>query len=436
MIRFSPAFLISGLKAKLGSHQMLAGYSASLMLYAFSNFVMNIAAMHWIGPADLGVWRSLALIQTYSPLLLAGIIHGMSREFPYNLGRGNPEIAHRQVACAAAISLSGAGLVLMGCLATAAAMTSSSMELRFSLVGLAICVSTQFYRLFLQATFRTNQAFIKLTRLYIIESTLNIVSLVLVIKWGYYGYVVKLASVEIIMTILSHYHRPVKVKPQFLWEEVPNLIKVGIPIFLFGYVNSIIATFPRMLMLLKNGTSTVGLYTPAESVLVMIMLLPNSVSQYIYPKMTYQYGKTSNPSQLWNMAWKSIVALFIVNLGIALGGWLLLPTIIKLYFAKYLNSIPAILISLTGGIFLCINIGTVLMNTLKSWSWRLILIGVNCTLGLGLPLLLTIWYPPLVGIPLGTAISNMVVFFVGFYGIWRLTRADSGLKLVPVNGEV
>ena len=64
-------------------------FTASSIWMSVVGMISGVAVVHYIGPAEMGLWASVALVQTYAAFIVAGVQNGLSRELPYYLGANN-----------------------------------------------------------------------------------------------------------------------------------------------------------------------------------------------------------------------------------------------------------------------------------------------------------------------------------------------------------
>ena len=70
---------------------------ASMGLMAAA-MLSNLVIIRWLEPEETGVWQTLVLAQSYMAFAQLGFFNGLNREFPFWVGKGDVEKAHRMAA--------------------------------------------------------------------------------------------------------------------------------------------------------------------------------------------------------------------------------------------------------------------------------------------------------------------------------------------------
>jgi len=73
-----------------------------------------------------------------------------------------------------------------------------------------------------------------------------------------------------------------------------HLMKIGIPLFAVSYSSSFADTLPRLYIMNFREVRDLGLFSSIIVILGLGLVLPNAISSYRYPKMSYEYGLTGD----------------------------------------------------------------------------------------------------------------------------------------------
>ena len=140
--------------------------------------------------------------------------------------------------------------------------------------------------------------------------------------------------------------------------------------------------------------------------------IPLSLANYIYPKMTFNFGSTNDRMQLINQAFKVNITIFFIMLPIALLGFFILPFIIQHFFPKYVQGIEAAQILLFAAVLAGSTTGVNAIWSMKIWKYMvpIQLLGsmMNViTIYTGI----TIINNPLVGVSVGV-LSSQILYVI------------------------
>jgi O-antigen/teichoic acid export membrane protein len=318
-------------------------FASSSFLSGFVSMLIGILMIRWIEPGDLGIWQSLSILQLYIPFLELGIPNGLNRELPYLLGKGDNAGALKHSQAAQSFMIVIALVIFLATLFGLSIMFALSYDARVisGVVTVGLMVSINAYQRYLTVTFRSSQNFIALSKLYIYQTGAQIILCPLVFYYEYYGLLVYSLLVLLVFTALMHIHRPITERPKFDRASLVALAKTGMPVFVMNYFRGVSSTFSRLVLLLKSGTLSVGLFTPVMAVGTLITMLPGVLANYFFPKMNHQLGSTDDPRHLWPMVVKINAVIFLCALPFIAVVWIATPYVISAFFDKYSEAIPA-----------------------------------------------------------------------------------------------
>ena len=145
-----------------------------------------------------------------------------------------------------------------------------------------------------------------------------ILTLPLVYYFRYTGMLLRLVTVGGLVVFVMLRVRPIKVSSTWDWHSLRLLLKTGIPIFLLDYFRNCMGTADRLALLHFGGVEQVGLYTLAVTAYSGFEVIPNSVAHYVYPRMSFQYGRDKKASALWAICCKTMLVLLTVMTPVAI----------------------------------------------------------------------------------------------------------------------
>jgi len=380
----------------------------SLSLFTFSSFFLNLSNLasglvtfHWIDPYHIGLWQGLMLIDTYSAFFRLGIINGMNRELPFAMGQGNMTLAVKYAETTLFFTV-GNILVFIMFSMVAIFFIPWTTALLFPVAAIFIVVSVNFYNSYLYGTFRANADFDQLSIIQIIQGFLKIFSIALVVYLGFNGFLIREISIVLIITLFAHIKRPLKqVIPKFEKKIFLELLKVGLPIFAGSYMLLFLNTVPRLLLLRFGTVAMLGIYAPLVTIIMAISALPDSITTFLYPRMTYQIGKTKDIKAVWKKTLFSHAGLFFLGIPIVIICYFGVPLVIDHFMPKYAESKSIIKLGVFTALFMSYKFGYTTLITVKAWKQVIIYIGCFAALQLTIPLILMRFYPILVAVTIG-----------------------------------
>jgi O-antigen/teichoic acid export membrane protein len=398
-------------------------YSGGSVAKAFAQMIVGFVVAKFVAPDDFGLWNTITLALTYSLFLQAGLINGLNRELPFVLGKDDVEGAKKMAGTVQTFTLIISLIVLLGGGGYVLFADIQNPKLLYGIIGMTIIIILNYYQNYLFSTFRSKSSFLNLSILQVTHAGVNLLTLVLVFYFSYYGWVLKSVIVSLVYVTFMHFLRPFKVK--FLWDKASlnKLMSVGLPIFGLAYIESLASTIDRLLLLKYTDLKTLGIYSFGFYVFTSFSILPSSIASYIYPKMTYNFSKTGDRLIIWGYVRKITLLLFTILLPIAIVGYFLCPILIDYFFPAYKDSIHLMQIFLFAAVFSGSVIGVNALWSLKDWKHMII---YQVSFG-GLLLLCPIigFYistDKVSGVALGVLAAHMINLISGLYITYRATH--------------
>lgn len=412
--------MITRVRRRLAGHGTFLRFGFATTLNSVVGMAAGIIVIRWMPPEELGLWQSVLIIQTWALILQTGVITGLSRELPFQLGKGRDGYVRELAASAQSVALLGLGLLALAGLVVP--WFFEGLRLRWSLLAVCFTSGLVIYQNYLGTTYRANRSFEHLARIQLADSVLALASLPVVYLWGYGGLVGRFAGLIVVSTVLRHLWRPIRIRPALRLDHIWSLFRIGAPMFGFGYLLQTVDTFPRLLLLAQdNGVLMVGLFAPAAAVLGLMQILPRSLGSYVFPQMNFKLGSSDSAGALWPMSWKSSVYYLIAAAPLVLAGILVFPWLLRAFFPNYADSAAAVQWALVAGAFMGTRISINSLYSLKAWNWLAVYTALNLAGAWFLPQWLLATHPPLVAVTMGFALSRILLFGVGLFCIRRAT---------------
>ena len=349
---------MSRISQSIKNNKVASKYIGSGLLKTGLNTIASIIILRWIEPETLGVWHTFIIFVSYTSILNLGVTSGLNRELPFLIGKGENEKGIDKLKTAGYFSnILSYGLIVISSIIGLILFFLKILNL--SELGMMIMSfsigSISLQSNFLGATFRSNNSFEKLTKLQSITGLMYILLLPVIYYFGIWGYILYEFFLSLFTYLGYYYYRPYKVKYVFSFTEFKALIRIGLPMYFWNYITSISKSVPRLILVLFGNPLLVGLYAPANSINTAMLNLPMYINRYLFPKLSFLYGKNQDANAIYNYTIKVATFLFILMIVTALLLSSITPFLFKLFFPKYVESIFATQIILFSGVFYSIN---------------------------------------------------------------------------------
>jgi O-antigen/teichoic acid export membrane protein len=390
--------------------------------------VSSIVIIKFVDPSELGVWNSVKLLTAYSFVILLGINNGLNRELPYSLGQNNLDQARKKASVALYYNiLTSIFMAAVGVVAILILSTRVDFNIFLAMAIILPYIILNHYNNYLTVTYRSKDSFNILSYIKLIESFLMLITILLVVQYGYSGMLSRSLLLLLLITLLMHVYRPIRVKPEWSKVEFITLLKTGIPIFSIDYIKNISNTMAPLFVLKAGGFGMVGLFTLGTMAFGTITVIPSSITQYVYPKYSYAFGKHNNPKDLWKIGMRYLLLCSALLIPVIIITLILVDPLVLRYFPKYSGGIPAAKIFILASFFNCISILTSVLLSMKLFKMLFITqISFSMLLILMPALCVSIFSNPVIGGSFGVLIANVanfiIVICVVYYSTHRLNK--------------
>lgn len=385
-------------------------------IYNFALILTNFLAIRWVIPENIGLWNAVYLFSNYIALIQLGVFNTINRDIPFYYGKNEVEKVEQIVKVGSwfarflfivAIAFTFFALIYLFLL-------QKSLEVKITVLSVGLVTALSFYQNYLIVTYRTSSHFNKLANVYLRQSIIVILSLVLVVFWSYNGFVLRNFILVLFFSLFAYKNRPFKLKPVLDKKIFFDLVKNGVLFYIVIYSINITSTFARLFLLKHFGTKEVGLFFPAFGVIMGMELIASSIGQIIYPKLSFEVGKSSSNERLFSLFLRaSLLTLTFLSI-IAVIIYITFPLIISKFFNLYASSIEAVKYSAIAGIF---TSGIMYSVLLSKKSWKLLYTTAFLKLILFAVLInyfIQISSNPITGSAIGWLISNVSYYIIIF----------------------
>ena len=394
--------------------------------------ISSLLVARWAGPDKMGAFYSAAIVLSYAPILLLGINNGLNRELPMAMGAGRGETA-QALANAAWWWMRAAGLLagfLLFVISVALMLTGRPM-LGQACLAFMLIVPLTYASQNAEVAFRTGHDFMKLSRLRYVNALLAIATAPIVWLSGWAGLLGRAVGIQAVYSFLLYRNRRVKPQPVFDRPQLANLVKVGLPIFLVGYIFSVFSIVDRTLILKLLSAKEMGLYTPAILAASALIIVPNSMNMIIYPRMCEVFGRTGSARSLAKLAYFPALGLGLAMLPCYAFAWWFLSPFVHHMLPKYVDGIAAARWMVVAQYLFCFSTPQDVFTTINRLGPLALAIGIGITTNAVVALALVGEGMGLTGIAIANACGmGVLVVLSGAISAWCIFRAPRKPEVV------
>ncbi len=395
-------------------------FSISALSMSLLTMLTGILTITWISPSDMGIWNTFSIFITYIYILQFGVINGLGRELPFYLGKKMENVANSLTKTTLfLVKIISSIVFVIGVVVLIFFYFYYDSQIFFTVLSIVFLMLVQFYNNYLLSTYRSSNSFQKLTVIYLCQSVIILISLLLVYYYQYNGHLLRISLIAALQLLLLHYYRPFKINAVFNKKIFNLLIKTGLPLFILNYIYGIVNSFNRIIILQIGTALQMGLYSPAIAINSAMKLIPVTLAQYFYPKISNEAGKGSSPLNIWKYSKKISFLIFLSMIPIGVLGYLILPFIVSHFFSDYQEGLFTAQLSVVAGVFAAgSHIYITSLSSLKAFKTLTILNVLRAFVFYSVIYFCATNYSLLAGIGYGLIVSE-IIFFITTYFLSR-----------------
>jgi O-antigen/teichoic acid export membrane protein len=329
---------------KSSSFRTLGVFAGGNLFVAVLGGLGGLIQARWIGPEILGEFAKFGILTAYCNVGLVLVHDGLSRQFPYLLGKGNKDAAIE-------IAATAKWWYLLLCwffsLIFAALSLMSVIKGNYrSAVGWAAQIPfiwSAIYGVYLGVMYRSSSDFKRLSYNSVIAKVVDFSSLVAVKLWGYWGLAARTVIGSTMGLYLGRHYVPVKVKATLDVKVLKDLAKISLPISIPGYIGTSFLTASLSFIILKYcGQHGLGIYAMAFTFQAVAMTLTGAIQQMFITKLTYKFGETEDIAACLKWAMRPTFLSVGASTVLALALCCVIGPFISILLPKYMDAIPVI----------------------------------------------------------------------------------------------
>ncbi len=345
-------------------------YGSAFYGSLFVNLIQSVLLFRILGPERTGVWLVLFLLFDYGQHFHLGVNPSLNRQLPLKMGQGRwDEVLHYARRCAGV-------LAVLSVLWVFVAGGLSAVFYRHVLEGAAAFIVAVILELWLQyhlGLLKTHSRFGRVGLVLLFRSVLNLLLLVMVVKWGLHGAFVRIVIMQAAALALAVYWAPLHPRPLLErgWGEI---FSDGFPLLAVAIALSFQFTINKALISAGWGDAVVGSrYGLAAVGLTILMVVPGAIGVTSYPKMLQDFGATGDASVLKRRVLRQSLLVLVLSTVAAVAGWFLLPPLVGALLPAYRQGIEPARWILPGVIFFSASVpSTYFLQTIRHQRQHLV----------------------------------------------------------------
>ncbi len=303
------------------------------------SFVFGVFAKKYVPPLEYGIYSTCLLAQTYMAYAQLGVFNAYNRDYPQALGRGDKADAAKMKSTALTFQIAIYMLVLVAFEIVVAIIYHGSFGSNLYAVGYALCP-------FIILIKSVDDFSVQTTRIHgyynfsagvgLIRTVLAMACGILAVKQvGYYGlYVMPIASS--LISILLNYKKGIKgTKLSLDFAYAFGMIKSGMPLLINALIWTLVTSVDKFVILIFLTTEDLGIYSVPIMGFTAMVLVPQSLSQVFYNKMSILYGKCQDKKILLDKGRFYTMKTAVITAVACVMVYFIMPIFVEIFMPRY-----------------------------------------------------------------------------------------------------
>lgn len=319
--------------------------SLTAMLGAVMSFISGIIVRNMIDPAIYGIFISSSIALTYIAVTELGVTRSMVRDVPYLRERGDKEKADQlknvtftYTVCIMPV-LEIAIMLIAGAIVERSVPDSSLLAWGIRINGIVAALAS--ITLYVESLLRVDSLFKRYSATTTICNVITFIAMVWLVKEfgfiGLYGGTIAGLLIKIALNFQVLKQRKFTINTNTLNQ----MIITGFPLLITSFIWSVMLSVSNLVITTYLGMAALGMYSIATITYSTVMLIPQSINQVMYPKMSAYYGHTNSRDALVANVRKIGKLISIITAFVLVIGYYILPLFVTRFLPAYLDGITA-----------------------------------------------------------------------------------------------
>ena len=347
------------------------GFAAAQYLIRALLMARTIVAARLLGPLPYGAWNALQLVMDYGTSLPPmGTQQGLDQAVPARIVEGDARKLERLERAGLFNILVLTALFSGGCLLYGVLQPNRFLDfwgagwlLVSTLTVLLVNLSSYHMTLL-----RSHGNIHAVSAWFVIQGVVGtVLGLALIPRIGaaglLAGWFVGTLAAAIVVRLRGRHVVPLLPRPS---RESLELVKIGLPMFVFVFSSQVMRSFDRIIILKFLGTLALGYYSLSVNALNFMLYLPDSIAYVLYPRLLREYrSHDRRPEAIRDRVDRALRSLAVLVPALCGVSYLFAREVILALLPRFLPGVTAVRVLCFGAGGLAIaNLSSIVLMTL------------------------------------------------------------------------
>jgi len=319
------------------------------------SFIFGVYSKSIVDNIPMGIYSTCLLAMTYMNYAQFGVLNAYNRDYPQALGRKDYDEAQKLKNTAMTFMMLVYALVFVVFEAWVIfhyhGLLNDELQ-RYYAFGYALCPLLILFKSFddmSNYTVRMNKQYNKSAIIGFVRTCIAFGIGVVALKlFGYYGLYAMTLSSAVLGVIMFHSNSLKGARLDFDWSFMKTMILSGMPLLINSLIWTLVQSVDKFVILGFLSTRDLGVYSVPLMGFTTMVLIPQTISQVFYIKISHLYGETHDEKKVVDKAREFTSLTAALTGGACVAVFYIMPIFVQLFMPKYTEGTPATQILIIG----------------------------------------------------------------------------------------
>lgn len=343
--------LISKIKDKFNKNDFML-VTLSTVVCSGLSFVFSVYAKRYLSTTLYGIYSSCLLLQTYLAYAQLGSFNAYNRDYPQALGRRGYDEAKQMKDAVISFMLLVYGILVVVTLAVLFALYSTGkidflhffgfatapiMMLIKNMDDLSVCTAKMYNKYKFTALFSLLRTIIAMGLAVLAVQTI-----------GYYGLYVMPAMSAVLGVLFFWKYGLKNTKIILNLNYIKGMILSGMPLLVNSLIWTVVTSVDKFVILIFMTETDLGVYSVPLMGFTAMVVIPQSISQMFYFRISTLYGETGDTKALLDKAGELSGITAAITGAACVAAFYIMPIFVSFFMPMYTDGTVATQIILVG----------------------------------------------------------------------------------------
>ena len=297
--------LLNKIKTKINNNSFLL-VTLSTVICSGLSFIFSVYAKRYIDKDIYGIYSSCLLLQTYLAYAQLGTFNAYNRDYPQSMGKGDSSDMKKMKNATLSFMFLVYSILFVVVLAVLLFMKKQQLVDTMHFFGFAVAPFMMLLKNVDDLSVCTAKMYVRYKYTAVMSLARTVIAMGLAIVgvqvWGYYGLYV-MPFVSAFLGVIFFFKDGLKsYQFELDLQYIKLMILSGLPLLVNSLIWTVVTSVDKFVILIFMTESDLGVYSVPLMGFTAMVVIPQSISQMFYIRISKLYGETGDVKELLDKA--------------------------------------------------------------------------------------------------------------------------------------